>query len=93
MRKLSEVLTEEAEAMDRFGADFIQINEPILSWIYPVPGPFIHAINKIAHSVRVPTILHVCGDISSFAHYIPRIEVDMVSLELGGFPPQKNLIS
>lgn len=86
LMKLSEVLIEEVEAMERIGADFIQINEPMLSRIYPVPRPFIHAINKIAHSVRVPTILHVCGDISSFAHYIPQIEVDMVSLEFAGFP-------
>ena len=77
--------------MERIGVDCIQINEPILSRIYPVPGPFIYAINKIASSVSVPTILHVYGDISSFAHYIPRIEVDMISLEFGGFP--KNLIS
>ncbi|MHC1611548.1 MAG: uroporphyrinogen decarboxylase family protein [Candidatus Methanospirareceae archaeon] len=86
--KLSEVLSEEVEAMERVGAEFIQINEPILSRIYPVPRPFIHAINRIANSVRVPTILHVCGDISSFAHYIPRFEVDMVSLEFAG--TQKN---
>ena len=86
LMKLSEVLIEEVEAMERIGADFIQINEPMLSRIYPVPRPFIHAINKIAHSVRVPTILHVCGEISSFAHYIPGIEVEMVSLEFAGFP-------
>jgi methionine synthase II (cobalamin-independent) len=86
LMKLSDVLIEEVEAMERIGADFIQINEPILSRIYPVPRPFIHAINKITHSVRVPTILNVCGEISSFAHYIPRFEVDMVSLEFSGSP-------
>ncbi len=88
LEKLTEVLVEEVEAMERSGADFIQINEPILSRIYPVPGPFIRAINKIANSVMVPTILHVCGEISSFAHYIPRFEVEMVSVEFAGF--QKN---
>jgi len=86
LTKLSEVLIEEVEAMEGIGADFIQINEPILSRIYPVPRPFIHAINKIANAVKVPTILHVCGEISSFAHYIPRFEVDMVSLEFAGSP-------
>jgi 5-methyltetrahydropteroyltriglutamate--homocysteine methyltransferase len=86
LEKLTEVMVMEVTAMESIGAEFIQINEPILSKIYPVPRPFIHAINKIANSVRVPTILHVCGDISSFAHYIPIIEVDMISLEFAGLP-------
>jgi 5-methyltetrahydropteroyltriglutamate--homocysteine methyltransferase len=84
LEKLTEVMIREVNAMERSEADFIQINEPILSKIYPVPRPFIDAINKIANSVRVPTILHVCGDISSFAHYIPRIGVEMISLEFAG---------
>lgn len=93
LEKLTAVLIEEVEAMERSGADFIQINEPILSRIYPVPSPFIQAINKIANSVRVPTILHVCGDISSFAHYIPQLEVEMISLEFTGMPKNFDILT
>ena len=83
---LTDVLIEEVKAMASSGAEFLQLNEPILSKIYPVPRPLILAINRIAHSVRVPTILHVCGDLSSFAHYIPSFDVEMVSLEFAGLP-------
>jgi len=86
LEKLTEVMIEEVNAMESIGAEFIQINEPILSKIYPVPRPFIQAINKIANSVQVPTILHVCGDISSFAHYVPIIDVEMISFEFAGLP-------
>jgi 5-methyltetrahydropteroyltriglutamate--homocysteine methyltransferase len=90
---LTEVMIREVEAMERSGADFIQINEPIVSRIYPVPRPFILALNKIAKSVRVPTILHVCGDIGSFAHYIPRARVEMMSLEFAGFPKNFDVLT
>lgn len=90
---LTEVLIKEVKAMERKGVAFIQINEPILSKIYPVPRPFILAINWIADSVQVPTILHVCGDLSSFAHYIPSIDVAMISLELAGLPKNFDLLT
>ncbi len=93
LEKLTDVMMREVTAMERNGADFIQINEPILSKIYPVPRPFILAINRIANSVRVPTILHVCGDISSFAHYIPIIDVDMMSFEFAGLPKNFDVLT
>jgi len=93
LEKLTEVLIKEVKAMEQSGAEFIQINEPILSKIYPVPRPFIQAINRIANSVRVPTILHVCGDISSFAHYIPRLEVEMMSFEFAGLPKNFDVLT
>ena len=93
LEKLTEVMIEEVNAMERIGAELIQINEPILSKIYPVPRPFIQAKNRIANSVRVPTILHVCGDISSFAHYIPRLEVEMMSFEFAGLPKNFDVLT
>ena len=93
LEKVTDMLTEEVKAMESVGAEFIQINEPILSKIYPVPRPFILAINKISNSVRVPTILHVCGDISSFAHYIPIINVEMISLEFAGSPKNFDILT
>lgn len=78
----AEVIREEAEDLQRAGAQYIQIDEPALS-TRPEELPIaIEAMHRVTDGLKVKTISHMCyGDFPSIYPGLLELPVDQLDLE------------
>jgi 5-methyltetrahydropteroyltriglutamate--homocysteine methyltransferase len=78
----AEVIREEAEDLQRAGAQYIQIDEPALS-TRPDELPIaIEAMHRVTDGLKVKTISHMCyGDFPSIYPGLLQLPVDQLDLE------------
>lgn len=80
---LAEVIHEEALALEKAGAQFIQIDEPAVS-VRPEELPLaIEAMGIVTRGLRVKTLTHICyGDFEKIYPGMLDIPVDQIDLEI-----------
>jgi len=79
----AEAMREEAMVLQDI-VDMISIDEPFLSTSYPSYAREL--IESITRNIRIPTRMHVCGDVSSIAPEIIDMPVDVLSHEFKATP-------
>jgi 5-methyltetrahydropteroyltriglutamate--homocysteine methyltransferase len=77
------VLAQEAKNLEKY-VDFISIDEPFFSQNMPEYSQEL--IKKITQNIQIPTILHICGDISRMVPDIIELPVDILSHEFKALP-------
>jgi 5-methyltetrahydropteroyltriglutamate--homocysteine methyltransferase len=90
---IAQALATEARALEDAGVSVIQIDEPILSTGAADLHAAQQAVQTITSVVRVPTCLHVCGDLSSVIDDILRIRVNIFDFEFANNPANRDLVS
>lgn len=83
---LAHALKKEAEFLEKAGAVYIQIDEPFLSTGLPDIKTAKKAVEIITKDLKVPTAMHVCGDISDVFEELLTFPVDIVDCEFAGIP-------
>ena len=86
---LAAALVVEARSLEAAGVTLIQIDEPILSTGVADLAVAKQAIELIVASVRIPTCMHVCGNLSEVIDGILAINVNVLDFEFSKNP--KNL--
>jgi 5-methyltetrahydropteroyltriglutamate--homocysteine methyltransferase len=86
---LAAALVVEARSLEAAGVTLIQIDEPILSTGVADLAVAKQAIELIVASVRIPTCMHVCGNLSDVIDGILAINVNVLDFEFSKNP--KNL--
>lgn len=76
-------LLKEVESLQGY-IDILGIDEPFFSIKYPEYGKDL--IDVITRKVSVPTVLHICGDISDIIPHLMDIKVDILSHEFMARP-------
>jgi 5-methyltetrahydropteroyltriglutamate--homocysteine methyltransferase len=71
----------------------IQIDEPILSTGAADLHAAQQAVQTITSVLRVPTCLHVCGDLSSVIDDVLRIRVNILDFEFANNPANRELLT
>ena len=90
---IAQALATEARALEDAGVTIIQIDEPILSTGAADLHAAQHAVQTITSVLRVPTCLHVCGDLSAVIDDLLRIRVNILDFEFANNPANRDLIS
>lgn len=85
LRSLTCICIEYAQALIAAGADLIQIGEAAASGELISPGTYRDLVapchRVIAHSLSVPVVLHICGNISNHLEHIVATNVDALSFD------------
>jgi 5-methyltetrahydropteroyltriglutamate--homocysteine methyltransferase len=89
---IAQALATEARALEDAGVTLIQIDEPILSTGAADLHAAQQAVQTITSVVRVPTCLHVCGDLSAVIDDVLRIRVNILDFEFANNPANRELI-
>lgn len=71
----------EAKALESLGVTILQLDEPILSTGTADLSVGRKAIQQIASSVRIPTCMHVCGNLSGVIDEIIKFPVNILDFE------------
>ncbi len=74
----------EAKALEKTGCKYIQIDEPFLSTGIVNLETAQKAINIITKDIKIPTAMHVCGDISKVFKNLAKFNVDILDFEFAG---------
>jgi 5-methyltetrahydropteroyltriglutamate--homocysteine methyltransferase len=90
---IAQALAAEARALEDAGVTVIQIDEPILSTGAADLHVAQQAVQTITSVLRVPTCLHVCGDLSSVIDDVLRIQVNILDFEFANNPANRELIA
>ena len=83
----------EAKALEALGVTILQLDEPILSTGTADLDVGRKAIQQIAFSVRIPTCMHVCGDLSGVIDEVIKFPVDILDFEFSNNPLNLELFS
>jgi 5-methyltetrahydropteroyltriglutamate--homocysteine methyltransferase len=83
---LAHALKKEAEFLEKAGAIYIQIDEPFLSTGLPDIKTAKKAVEIITKDLKVPTAMHVCGNISDVFEELLTFPVDIIDCEFAGIP-------
>jgi len=86
---LAVALVIEARSLEAAGVILLQIDEPILSTGVADLAVAKQAIDLITASVRIPTCMHVCGNLSGVIDGILKVNVNVLDFEFSKNP--KNL--
>ena len=86
---LAAALVVEARSLEAAGVTLIQIDEPILSTGVADLAVAKQAIDLITASLRVPTCMHVCGNLADVIDGILKFNVNVLDFEFSKNP--KNL--
>ncbi|MDD4136546.1 MAG: methionine synthase [Methanoregula sp.] len=78
---LAAALVVEARSLEAAGVTLLQIDEPILSTGVADLAIGKQAVEQIASSVRVPTCMHVCGNIANVIDEILKFNVTVFDFE------------
>ncbi|MDG6257595.1 MAG: methionine synthase [Methanomicrobiaceae archaeon] len=89
---IAQALAVEARALEDAGVTIIQIDEPILSTGAADLHVAQHAVHTITSMLRVPTCLHVCGDLADAIDDLLRIRVNILDFEFANNPANRDLI-
>ncbi|MDD4254800.1 MAG: methionine synthase [Methanofollis sp.] len=78
---LAQALATEARALEAAGVTMIQIDEPIFSTGAADLGVGRQAVDLITSVLRIPSCLHVCGNLESAIDDILKIQVSVLDFE------------
>ncbi|HEX3001727.1 MAG TPA: methionine synthase [Methanoregula sp.] len=78
---LAAALVVEARSLEAAGVTLLQIDEPILSTGIADLAAGKQAVEMIASSVRIPTCMHVCGNIANIIDEILKYNVTVFDFE------------
>lgn len=81
---MARALSIEAQAIEKFGACALQIDEPFISTGAEDIEVSRKAIEIIVDSVDIPVILHVCGDLEHVLGDLLKFNVDVLDFEFSG---------
>lgn len=90
---LAAALVTEARALEATGITLLQIDEPILSTGIADLGIAKQAVEQIASSVRVPTCMHVCGNLANVLDEILKFNVNVLDFEFSNNPQNLDILS
>ncbi len=90
---LAAALVTEARALEATGITLLQIDEPILSTGIADLGVAKQAVEQIASSVRVPTCMHVCGNLGNVLDEILKFNVNVLDFEFSKNPQNLDILS
>ncbi|NYT05061.1 MAG: methionine synthase [Methanomicrobiales archaeon] len=83
---IAQALAAEAQALEEAGVMVLQIDEPILSTGVANLHTAQHAVGMITSVLRIPTCLHVCGDLAAVIDDLRRMPVNILDIESAGNP-------
>ncbi|MBP2132902.1 5-methyltetrahydropteroyltriglutamate--homocysteine methyltransferase [Methanomicrobium sp. W14] len=90
---LAQIIAKEALNLESLGIAIFQIDEPILSTGIADMGTAYQAVSAITGALRVPTCIHVCGDIGKVIDSIIKMPVDIIDLEFSCNPENLETVS
>ena len=90
---LAAALVVEARSLEAAGVTLLQIDEPILSTGIADLAIGKQAVEMIASSVRIPTCLHVCGNIANVIDEILKYNVNVLDFEFSNNQANLDIIS
>ncbi|MDD1700111.1 MAG: methionine synthase [Methanoregula sp.] len=90
---LAATLVPEAKALEAAGITLLQIDEPIFSTGMADLATGKQAIGLITASLRIPTCLHVCGNLGNVLDEILKFNVNVLDFEFSNNPANLDLLS
>lgn len=90
---LAQALAAEAKLLEEAGVTLIQIDEPILSTGTADWAAAKRAVQIITSVLRVPTCLHVCGELTDTIDQVMKLQVDVFDFEFAGCPANHEVVS
>jgi len=90
---LAAALIVEAKSLESAGVTLLQIDEPILSTGIADLATGKQAVEQIASSVRVPTCMHVCGNLANVLDEILKYNVNVLDFEFSKNPSNLDVLS
>ena len=90
---LAPALAVEARSLEAAGVTLLQIDEPILSTGIADLAIGKQAVEVIASSVRIPTCMHVCGNIANVIDEILKYNVTVLDFEFSNNQANLDIIS
>jgi 5-methyltetrahydropteroyltriglutamate--homocysteine methyltransferase len=90
---LASALIVEAKSLESAGVTLLQIDEPILSTGIADLATGKQAVELIASSVRVPTCMHVCGNLANVLDEILKFNVNVLDFEFSKNPSNLDVLS
>ena len=90
---LAAALIVEAKSLEAAGVTLLQIDEPILSTGIADLAVAKQAVEMITSSVRVPTCMHICGNIANVIDEILKFNVNVLDFEFSKNPANLDILS
>jgi 5-methyltetrahydropteroyltriglutamate--homocysteine methyltransferase len=90
---LAQALASEARALEAAGVTMVQIDEPIFSTGAADLAVGRQAVNLITSVLRIPSCLHVCGNLESAVDDILKIQVSVLDFEFSENRENLDLLS
>lgn len=90
---LAQALAAEARALEAAGVTMVQIDEPIFSTGAADLGVGRQAVDLITSVLRIPSCLHVCGNLESAIDDILKIQVSVLDFEFSENKENLDLLS
>jgi 5-methyltetrahydropteroyltriglutamate--homocysteine methyltransferase len=90
---LAAALVPEAKALEAAGITLLQIDEPIFSTGMADLAIGKQAIEIITTALRIPTCMHVCGDLGNVLDEILKFNVNVLDFEFSNNPANLDLLS
>ncbi|NVO66706.1 methionine synthase [Methanofollis tationis] len=90
---LAQALASEARALEEAGVAMVQIDEPILSTGAADLVVGRQAVNMIASVLRIPSCMHVCGNIGEAIDDILKTQVSVLDFEFSENPENLEVLS
>jgi len=90
---LAAALVPEAKALESAGVTLLQIDEPIFSTGMADLACGKQAIEIITTALRIPTCMHVCGNLGNVLDEILKFKVNVLDFEFANNPANLDLLS
>jgi 5-methyltetrahydropteroyltriglutamate--homocysteine methyltransferase len=90
---LAAALVVEARSLEAAGVALLQIDEPILSTGTADLAVGKQAVEMITSSVRVPTCMHVCGNLANVLDELLKYNVNVLDFEFSKNPANLDILS
>jgi 5-methyltetrahydropteroyltriglutamate--homocysteine methyltransferase len=90
---LAAALVPEAKALESAGVTLLQIDEPIFSTGMADLACGKQAIEIITTALRIPTCVHVCGNLGNVLDEILKFKVNVLDFEFANNPANLDLLS
>jgi len=90
---LAAALVVEAKSLEAAGVTLIQIDEPIFSTGIADLSVGRQAVEMITGAVKIPTCMHVCGNLGNVIDEILKFKVNVLDFEFANNPDNLDLLS
>ena len=90
---LAAALVPEAKALEAVGITLLQIDEPMFSTGMADLETGKQAIGRITAALRIPTCMHVCGNLGNVIDEILKFNVNVLDFEFANNPANLDLLS